>query len=191
VESVEGYATFRLARGEQTAKSKLAFVFRLPGEGRFEVIDPLGRTASILLLDGEEAYLVLPTRRAYWQSGRTEVMAKLLGFDMTLEDLSAILTGRADRLDGWALERDGQGRVFRGRSEGAQFEIRQFFESSPVPRLLVIIRDEDKGSLRILRMSFNLPLKGTAFERSFLAREGYRSVDWNEVEGWLQERSER
>lgn len=191
VESVEGYAAFRLIRGEETAKSKLAFLFRLPGQGRVEVIDPLGRTASLLFLDGEEAYLVLPSRRAYWKSGRAEVMSKLLGFAVGLDDLTHILTGRADRLTGWTLERDSQGRVIRGRSEDVAFEVRQFFEQSPVPQLLVLIRDDDRGSLRILRMSFNQPLKEKAFEHSFLSAGGYRAVDWAEVEGWLRETPER
>jgi outer membrane biogenesis lipoprotein LolB len=191
VESVEGYAAFRLVRGEETAKSKLAFLFRLPGQGRVEVIDPLGRTASILFLDGEEAYLVLPSRRAYWKSGRDEVMSKLLGFAVGLDDLTHILTGRADRLSGWTLERDDQGRTIRGRSEHAAFEVRQFFEQTPVPQLLVLIRGEDRGSLRILRMGFNQPFKEKALDLSFLATGGYRAVDWAEVEGWLRETSKR
>jgi len=191
VESMEGFATLRLARGGETAKSKLSFLFRLPGQGRVEVIDPLGRTASILFLDGEEAYLVLPGRRAYWKSSRDEVMSKLLGFALGLEDLAHILTGRGDLLSGWTLERDSQGRVIRGRSEDVQFEVRQFFEESPIPRLLVLIRAEDRGSLRILRLSFNQPLKEKAFQLFFLEESGYRAAEWNEVEGWIRETAER
>lgn len=191
VESIEGYATFRLARGGGTAKSKLSFLFRLPGQGRIEVLDPLGRTASILFLDSEEAYLVLPGRHAYWKSGREEVMSKLLGFALGPEDLTHILTGRGDQLSGWTLEKDSQGRVIRGRSEDVRFEVRQFFEQSPVPQLVVFIRAEDKGSLRVLKMSFNQPLKAGAFHHFFLDEGGYRPADWPEVESWLRETAER
>jgi outer membrane biogenesis lipoprotein LolB len=191
VESVEGFATLRLARDGGTAKSKLSFLFRLPDQGRIEVLDPLGRTASLLFLDGEEAYLVLPGRRAYWRSDREEVMSKLLGFALGLEDLTHLLTGRADRLSGWSLEKDNQGRVLRGQSGDLRFEVRQFFERSPLPRLLVLSRAEDRGSLRILRMSFNQPLKAKAFHHFFLDEDGYRPVDWNEVERWLRETAGR
>lgn len=191
VESVEGFATFRLAREGGTVKSKLSFLFRLPSQGRIEVLDPLGRTASLLFLDDDVAYLVLPGRRAYWKSGRDEVMTKLLGFALGPEDLIYILTGRGDRLNGWSLEKDSQGRVVRGRREDLQFEVRQFFERSPLPRLLVLSRAEDKGSLRVLRMSFNQPLKAKAFHHFFLDEGGYRPADWNEVERWLRETAER
>jgi outer membrane biogenesis lipoprotein LolB len=189
VASVEGFATFRLSREGGTAKSKFSFVFRLPGQGRIEVLDPIGRTASILFLDSEEAYLVLPGRRAYWRAGREEVMSKLLGFALGLEDLTHLLTGRAERLSGWSLEKDGQGRVVRGQSEDLQFEVRQFFERSLIPRLLVLSRAEDRGSLRVLRMNFNQPLQPNAFHLFFLDEDGYRPADWDEVERWLRDRS--
>jgi len=193
IESVEGFASFRLTREGATAKSKLSFLLRFPGQGRIEVIDPLGRTASILFLDGEEANLVLPSRRVFWKSGREEVMSRLLGFSLGLEDLTHILTGRGDLLGGWTLEKDSQGRAIRGRSESEdmQFEVRQFFEQSPVPQLVVFIRAGDKGSLRVLKMSFNQPLKAGAFDLSFLEEDGYRPADWPEVESWLRERAER
>lgn len=191
VESVEGFATLRLARDGGTAKSKFSFLFRLPGQGRIEVLDPLGRTASLLFLDDELAYLVLPARRAYWKSGREEVMSKLLGFSLGLEDLTYILTGRGDLLHGWNLEKDGQGRVVHGRRDDLRFEVRQFFEPSPLPRLLVLTRAEDKGSLRILRLSFNQPLKEKAFDLFFLDKDGYRPADWAEVEKWLKEKAAR
>src|SRR4030042_4122190 len=93
VESIEGFATFRMAREGGTVKSKLSFLFRLPGQGRIEVLDPLGRTASLLFLDDDVAYLVLPGRGAYWNAGCEEVMSKLLGFSLGPEDLTHLLPG--------------------------------------------------------------------------------------------------
>lgn len=191
VESMEGFATLRLARSGETAKSRLSFVVRLPGQGRIEVLDPLGRTASLLFLDDDVAYLVLPSRRAYWKSGRDEVMSKLLGFALELQELTDILTGRGDRLSGWTLEKDGQGRVIRGRREDLRFEVRQFFDRSLIPRLLVLSHGEDRGSLRVLRLNFNQPLKAEAFRHFFLDEGGFRPAEWDEVEAWLRERSGR
>lgn len=191
VESIEGFATMRLARDGETAKSKLSFILRLPGQGRIEVLDPLGRTVSILFLDNDVAYLVLPGRHAYWKSGREEVMTKLLGFALEIEDLADILTGRADRLSGWSLEKDSRGRVVRGRREELSFEIRQFFEPGPLPWLLVLSRAQDTGSLRVLRMNFNQPLKEKAFHYFFLDEGDYRPADWAEVDRWLKETGER
>ncbi|MGB7297465.1 MAG: lipoprotein insertase outer membrane protein LolB [Candidatus Aminicenantales bacterium] len=187
VQSVEGYASLRLTNEGKTAKSRLAFVFHVPDKGRVEVIDPLGRTASLLFLADDQAYLVLPRKRAYWKSDREEVMSKLLGFALSPEDLTHLLTGRADRLDDWALEKDGRGRVVRGRRTDLQFEIRQYFEPGPLPRLLVLSRGKTKGSLSILKLNFNQPLQADVFGLFFLNDTSYRSAGWEEVELWLRE----
>ena len=189
VESVEGYATFRLTREGETAKSRLSFILCLPDHGRVEVIDPLGRTASLLFVEGEEAHLVLPGRRAYWTSGRAEVMSKLLGFAPELADLIHIFSGRGERLTGWVLEKDTQGRVVRGRHNDLAFEIRLFFEPSSVPQLLILSRNDDRGSLRVLRLNFNQPLKESAFDLFFLKERGYRAAGWDEIEKWLREKA--
>ena len=191
VRSVEGYASFRLTSEGKTAKSRLAFVFRVPSDGRVEVVDPLGRTASLLFLADDRAYLVLPRKHVYWESEREDVMSRLLGFALSPEALIHILTGRPQRLAGWILEKDGRGRVVRGSRGGLQFEIRQFFEPDPLPRLIVLSRDETRGSLSVLRLNFNQALRPDAFRLFFLDDEDYRAVSWEEVEGWLREEAER
>ena len=188
---MEGYASLRLTRKGKAAKSRLSFVFVLPDRGRVEVIDPLGRTASVLFLDDVQAYLVLPRRRVYWKAGRDEVMTRLLGFALSPEDLTHILTGRADHLAGWTLEKDGRGRVVRGGRSGLRFEVRLFFEPGPLPQLVVLSRNGTSGSLRVLRLNFNQPLRPDAFRLFFLEEEGYRSATWEEVEQWFGEESGR
>jgi hypothetical protein len=191
VKSVEGYASLRLVREGKTAKSRLSFIFLVSGRGRVEVIDPLGRTASLLFLADDQAYLVLPRKRAYWKSDRDEVMSRLLGFALSPEDLTDILTGRADHLADWALEKDARGRVVRGRLGDLQFEVRQFFEPGPLPQLLVLSRDGIRGSLRILRLGFNQSLQADAFRLFFLDDSAYRPAEWEEIERWLQEEAGR
>lgn len=189
VHAMEGYASFRLTREGKAAKSRLSFVFVLPDRGRVEVIDPLGRTASVLFFDGAQAYLVLPRRRAYWKADRDEAMTRLLGFALSPEEVTLILTGRAGRLGDWVLERDGRGRVVRGGRADLRFEVRLFFEPDPLPRLLVLSRNGTSGSLRILQLSFNPPLRANPFRHFFLEDEAYKPATWEEVEKWLGEES--
>jgi outer membrane biogenesis lipoprotein LolB len=191
VKSIEGYASFRLTREGRTAKSRISFVFLVPDRGRVELIDPLGRTASLLFLVDDQAYLVLPGKRAYWRADRDEVMSRLLGFALSPEDLTDILTGKADRLTDWALEKDSRGRIIRGRLADLQFEIRQFFEPGLLPQLLVLSREEIRGSLRVLRLNFNQALRTESFRLFFLEDGAYRSAAWEEVEQWLHEEAER
>jgi outer membrane biogenesis lipoprotein LolB len=191
VKSIEGYASFRLTREGKTAKSRISFVFLVPDRGRVEIIDPLGRTASLLFLVDDEAYLVFPGKRAYWRSGRDEVMSRLLGFALSPADLTDMLTGKADHLADWALEKDDRGRVIRGRLADLQFEIRQFFEPGSLPQLLVLSREDVRGSLRVLRLNFNQSLRADPFRLFFLEDGVYRSAAWEEVEQWLREEAER
>ncbi len=191
VKSVEGYASLRLTQAGKTSKSRVSFIFLVSDRGRVEIIDPLGRTASLLFLVDDQAYLVLPRKHAYWKSDRDEVMSRLLGFALSPADLTDILTGRADRLADWVLERDDRGRVVRGRLAELKFEIRQFFESGPLPQLLVLSRDEARASLRVLRLDFNQSLRADAFRLFFLDDAAYRPAGWEEVERWLGEEAER
>lgn len=187
VVSIEGYASLRLTRGGETAKSRFSFIFVLPDRGRIEVYDPLGRTVSLLFLGMEEAFLVLPSKRVYWRAGREEALAKLLGFDLSPKEITDILSGKAEEMSGWDLERDGQGRIVRGRRDSLRFEVRQFFGQSALPQLLALSRGGEKGSLKILRLNFNQPLKGAAFELSFLQDEAYKPSTWEEIEKWLRD----
>jgi len=186
VKSIEGYASFRLNREGAAVKSRFSFLFLLPDRGRIEVSDPLGRTISLLFLEREEAYFVLPRKRAYWKSSRDEVLAKLLGFSLSPEEMISLLTGKAVQMRGWVVEEDGRGRAVRGRRDDLQFEIRQFYGASSLPQLLSLSRAADQGSLKILRLNFNQPLKDEAFKHSFLEDATYASTTWEEIEKWLQ-----
>ncbi len=185
--SIEGYASLKLTRGGETAKSRVSFVFVLPDRGRVEALDPFGRTVSILLMDNEEAFLVLPSKKAYWRAGREEALAKLLGFELNPKEITDILSGKADEMSGWDIERDGQGRTVRGERDSLRFEVRQFFGQSALPQLLALSRGGEKGTLKILRLNFNQPLKGAVFERAFLRDEAYRPATWAEMEKWLRD----
>jgi len=186
VRSIEGYASFRLNREGAAVKSRFSFVFLLPDRGRIEVSDPLGRTVSLLFIEKEKAYFVLPRKHAYWKSSREEVLAKLLGFSLTPEEITSLLTGKAGQMQGWVTEEDRRGRAVRGRRDDLQFEIRQFYSSSSLPQLLLLSRAADRGSLKILRLNFNQPLKDEAFKLAFLEDAAYAATTWEGIEKWLQ-----
>ena len=112
---------------------------------------------SRLVLEGETAFLVMPGRRAYWRADRTEVMTKLLGFDINPEELSALLTGREPGLGGWILEADDRGRIARGRRDGLAFSVQEFFDGGRLPRTVVFADGEFRGSLKVMRLRFNQP----------------------------------
>jgi outer membrane biogenesis lipoprotein LolB len=186
VNSIEGYASFRLTREGAAVKSRFSFLFLLPDRGRIEVSDPLGRTVSLLFLEKEEAFFVLPRKRAYWKASREEVLSKLLGFTLSPEEMTSLLSGKPGQMKGWVMEEDGRGRVVRGRRDDLQFEIRQFYGQSSLPQLISLFSAADRGSLKILRLNFNQPLKAEAFKLAFLEDATYAATTWEEIEKWLQ-----
>ena len=187
LESIEGYASWRLVREGASARARLSFLLVLPDRGVIEINDPLNRTVSRLVLEGETAFLVMPGRRAYWQADRTEVMTKILGFDINTEELSALLTGRERGLGGWALEADDRGRIARGRRDGLAFSVQEFFDDGRLPRTVVFSGGEGQGSLKVMRLRFNQPLREEALRLAFLEDDRYRAVGWPEMETWLRD----
>jgi outer membrane biogenesis lipoprotein LolB len=186
ITSIEGHASLRLTRSETTAKSRFSFVFLLPDMGRIEVSDPLGRTVSLLFLQKEEAFFVLSRKRLYWRSSREAVLSKLLGFTVSPEEMTEILSGKLDNLAAWDLEKDDRGRVVGGRRDELVFEVRQFFDGSRLPQILSLSGPGEQGLIKILRLNFNQPLKEGAFELAFLEDPRYSSSTWEEIEQWLK-----
>lgn len=187
LESLEGYASWRIARDGAAARSRFSFLLVLPDRGLIEFHDPLNRAVARLLVEGETAYLVMPGKRAYWRAGRHEVMTRLLGFDFAPDELSGLLTGGTPALSGWSLDADERGRVVGGRRGDLVFTVREFFAGGPLPRSVTLTNGVDQGRLRILRLRFNPPPKEAAFRLSFLDDGRYRAVGWPEIEKWLRD----
>lgn len=186
VKSVEGYASLRLTEDGTTVKSRFAFIFVLPSQGRIDVKDPLGRAVASLFIGENDGYFVLPSKKMYWGTDREEAMAKFLGFALSPQEIASLLTGKLENLDGWEAEKDEQNRVIRGWRDGLGFEVRQFFSDSRLPRLIDLAHAGASGSLKVLRLNFNQPPKKEAFRLAFLDDKDYTAAAWTDIEKWLR-----
>jgi len=187
MERMEGYASLSLSGSQGSAKSKFSFLLELPRQGQIEVFDLLGRTVYRLLIEGSEAYFILPSKKVYWQGGREEIIEKFLGFALSPEEIGSLLSGQWKRRgieEGkWNIERDEKDRVVAASRNDLRFEIRQFFPQSPVARLVFFRHSLGRGRLKILNIKFNQPLKEAAFSLSFL--QDFAPCTWEEIERML------
>jgi len=180
---VAGLATLKIVRAEGSARSKFGFAIAFPDRGRIDVLDPLGRTALQFLVEGDDAYLVLPSKRAYARGARGEVLKRFLGFPVELEELAGLLAGRWEKggeniSPGWILERDGRGRVSAGRRGDLSFAVLEFYPGGGVPRRVSFNGAGSEGTVTLHRAAFNGGL--APFSPRF--RERFRAVSWEEIE---------
>lgn len=167
IDSVQGYASIRHIRGGQAGRARLAFLLRPPTRAVLEALDPLNRTIFEVLVEGEEATLIVPSRKAYWSGARAEVLEAGLGFPLSVAEMAGMLSGRwpsstdgAGLFAGWDLARDGQGLVSGGRRGGFSFRVDEFFPRRSVPRKIGYATADGSGTLTVLRLSFNAAAAG-------------------------------
>ncbi|MDD8025252.1 MAG: hypothetical protein PHI34_01975 [Acidobacteriota bacterium] len=170
IESIRGEASLRLARTGGAGRARLAFLLQPPGRASLEALDPLNRTIFRVMIEGETATLIVPSRRAYWTGARTEVLAAGLGFPLSVAEMAGMLCGRwasaagPDAPVGWDLTRDGQGRIGGGRREGFSFRVDEFFPRRPIPRKIVFASADGSGALTVRGLSFNIPAGAGALQ---------------------------
>lgn len=185
---VAGNASLKISRPDGTARSKFSYALALPDRGRIDVLDPLGRTAVQFLVEGEEAYLVLPSKRAYGRGRRDDVLEKFLGFPVGVDELAGLLAGRWEKaggapLSGWSLDRDGRGRVSAGSRGDLSFAVLEHFPGNGVPRRLSFRGPSSEGTVTLLPPRFNRGLG--PFSRAF--QDKFRALSWDEVERLLRD----
>lgn len=191
VTAVEGFGSVSLRGAEAVLKGKFAFHFRNPGLGRIEALDPFGRTAFSLFIAKGRASFVLPGERAYAEEEAGTLLRRLLGFSILPDDMIRLLRGNWEATDegggmnGWTVEKDGQGRVVRGAREDLAFSVRVFFQGAGVPREIGIAGPGMTGRLKILSLRFEPPARPEAFDTSFLAK--YSRKTWEEIEDLLRQ----
>lgn len=190
VEAVEGFGSVAL-KGEGVLKGRFAFLFRSPGRGRIEALDPLGRTAFTLLLEEDRAAFALPGERVYAEDSPSALMTRILGFAILPDDMIGILCGAwagadrtADPETGWVLETDAQGRIVGGTRDDVAFSVREFFPGGGVPREISVSGPAMTGRLKVLSLRFNPPERAGAFDTAFL--RAYSLKTWEAIEEILR-----
>jgi hypothetical protein len=195
LESMEGYGSLRITGDQGSSKTKFSFLFSLPHKARIESFDVLGRSLYYILIDEEISFLVVPSKKVYWEGDVEEVISKFLGFSLNQYEMMSLLRGKwegtdpeeEERLETWNFEKDASGRILAGRRGDVRFQIQEFFGDSQFARIVLFHHTLSEGRLKILRINFNQPLKPAAFSRRFL--KAYELKTWAEIEKLLENES--
>jgi hypothetical protein len=182
VEAVEGFGSASMRGEDAVVKGKFAFLFRRPGLGRVEAVDPIGRTAFLMIFRADRAYFVVPGKKAYAEEAPGALMKRFLGISLPPDEVLRLLGGiweDAGAGSGWNVEQDERGRVARGGRDGFAFTVREFFPGAGVPRDIDLSGPGASGRLKVFKLDFNPPLREAAFDVSFL--RGYVLKTWAEI----------
>jgi hypothetical protein len=185
VGSVEGFGSASISGVEASIKGKFGFVFRRPGLGRVEAVDPLGRTAFLIFFRDGRASFVLPGRKVYAEDGAGVMMERFLGVALLPDEAVRLLSGAwetagegADE-SGWRVERDAEGRVDRGANGAVRFTVRAFFPGGGVPREIGLAGPGTSGRVKVLKLGFNPAPRDGIFDTAFLG--AFARKTWAEV----------
>lgn len=181
VEAVEGFGSASLRGTEAAVKGKFAFLFRRPGLGRVEALDPVGRTAFLIFFRDDRAYFVLPRKKVFAEERPETMMERFLGISLLPDEMLRLLGGGLtdDGAGGWSVARDEGGRVSRGEKDGFAFTVREFFPGAGVPRSLGFSGPGTSGRMKVLGLGFNPPPREGAFDLPFL--RSYALKTWDEI----------
>lgn len=182
VEAVEGFGSASVQGEDAAVKGKFAFLFRRPGFGRVEAVDPIGRTAFLMIFRADRAYFVVPGKKAYAEEAPEAMMKRFLGISLPPDEVLRLLSGTwtdGGAGSGWNVEPDESGRVWRGERNGFAFQVREFFSGGGVPRDIGLSGPATTGRIKVLKLGFNPPSREAAFDVTFL--RGYVLKTWPEI----------
>jgi outer membrane biogenesis lipoprotein LolB len=184
VEAVEGFGSASLAGPEASLKGKFGFVFRRPGLGRIEAVDPIGRTAFLIYVRAGRAWFVLPGRKVYAEDDARVMMERVLGLALSPDEAIRLLTGGwtdedTDGAEGWRVERDVRGRAARGVSGPYAFTVRTWFPGEAVPREITVSGPGASGRIKVLKLGFDPPVRADIFDTAFL--RSFAPKTWEEI----------
>lgn len=188
---VEGYASLKITKSGETARSKFSFLIERSRRSKVNVTDILGRTIVEISIGERDAYFILPREKVYWKGTPDEIIEKFLGFRLSLPEMTGILCGSwtgapetQQAFEGWTFEKDREGRRAMGRRADLEFKVRKFFPGSSVPRQVDFQSTPCRGSLFILSINFNKPVAEDLFNMVFLKTHAPKS--WEEIEKILR-----
>lgn len=192
VQSIEGYASLRIQGDQGTFRSKFSFLFQLPDQGKIVVFDPLGRTVYQIVVIHGQSYLVVPSRRAYWEGDEEDIIDNFLGFRLNLREMIFLLSGNKEEMSGqdkidlkdWFFIKDEGGRIKEATKRNLRILMEEFFENTPFARILIFDHPTNAGRLKILRMAFNQPYDSGVFSTEFLGR--FERKTWEEIQEMMK-----
>lgn len=182
IDGVEGFGSASIAGAEASIKGKFAFLFRRPGLGRVEAVDPIGRTAFVIHFRDRRAWFVLPRKKVYTEDEAEVMMRRFLGMALRPDDMLSLLSGiwpEGPEAGGWSIARDGQGRVAGGERDGFAFKIGEYFRGGGVPREVEVSGAGTAGRVKVLKLAFNPGPRDAAFDTVFLSR--FTAKTWDEI----------
>ncbi len=185
IDSLEGHASIKISGEQGSGRAKFSFLFNLPHQGKISVSDPLSRTLYQIIVDENDAVLIVPSKRVYWQGEEDEVIKNVMGFRLSLYEMIGLITGRwqergREEEDRWSFKRNEEGRILSGQKGELQFEVKEFFAGTSFARRVMFEHPQNKGSLKILSIHFNQPVNKGSFSLSFLQK--YERKTWDEIE---------
>ena len=190
--NIQGYASLRVTSEGGSARSKFSFLLVLPDQGRIDVTDFLGRALYQIIIVRANAYLVVPSKKVYWQGAEEDVIEKFLGFPLALDEMINIFSGRWPasvqerlRFDPWVLDKDEKGRVVSGQRGDLRFGVEEFIPDTLIIRWLAFEHPLSQGSLKVTRIYFNQPYKIEALNLGFLGEFAPKS--WPEIQEMLND----
>ncbi len=191
IESIEGHARIWLTNPEE-ARTRFSFLLFLPDNGSIEVSNFLGQSLYRILITPEKAFLVIPSKKVYWQGNETEIMGKVLGFPLDLNELIGLISGQWTSVSRkkpdasqWRFIRDAQGRIRSGQRDALSFSVEEFIPDSPFPLSLRFEHPTNSGRLKILKMDLNRPFPPDAFAWEYL--QDYAPKTWEEIQALLND----
>jgi len=188
VEAVEGFGSASIAGAEASVKGKFGFAFRRPGLGRVEAVDPIGRTAFLIIFREGRAWFVLPGRKAYAEDAAGLMMERFLGVALEPDEATLLLSGTwkagappgpGQGEEAWLLDRDAEGRVVRGARGELSFAVKSFFPGDGVPREITLLGADASGRVKVLKIALDPAPRDAAFDVAFLSR--YVMKTWDEL----------
>ena len=186
VEAVEGFASAAVAGRDAALKGRFAFLFRRPGFGRVEAVDPVGRPVFLVLFRDGRAFFALPGKKVYAEDDAGVMMERILGVRLLPDEAVRLLSGRWGEASGegaWSVDRDGRGRVAGGVRDGFGFAVQAFFPGAAVPREIALSGPGTSGRVKILKLGFNPEPREGAFDAAFL--RSYAPRSWDGILGLL------
>jgi hypothetical protein len=191
IDRMEGHASLVISGDQGTVRSKFSFLFQLPDRGRIDVTGALGSVLYRIVICEGVAYFVVPSKKVYWKSQEEDIIDKFMGFRLSLDDMTHLLSGEwrerdklgREELERWSFGKDRKGRILTGHRGELWFEIEEFIGDTPFAKRIRFEHPLSTGRVKILSIDLNQPLRPNVFSTKFTER--YQPKTWEEIQGLL------